>query len=51
MMSFGFTNAPVYFMYLMNKVFMEFVDKFIIVFMNDKLVRTRMKKNTKNISI
>ena len=27
-MSFGLTNAPAYFMYLMNKVFMEYLDKF-----------------------
>src|SRR5437764_9438017 len=31
-MSFGLTNAPVYFMYLMNKVFMEYLDKFVVVF-------------------
>jgi hypothetical protein len=30
--SFGLTNAPVYFMYLMNKVFMEYLDKFVVVF-------------------
>jgi hypothetical protein len=27
-MSFGLTNAPAYFMYLMNKVFMEYLDRF-----------------------
>jgi hypothetical protein len=37
-MSFGLTNAPAYFMYLMNKVFMEYLDKFIVVFINDILV-------------
>jgi hypothetical protein len=26
-MSFGLTNAPTYFLYLMNKIFMEYVDK------------------------
>jgi hypothetical protein len=31
MMSFGLTNAPAYFMYLMNKVFMEFLDKYIVM--------------------
>jgi hypothetical protein len=31
-MSFGLTNAPTYFMYLMNKVFMEYLDKYMIVF-------------------
>jgi hypothetical protein len=34
-MSFGLTNAPSYFMYLMNKVFMEYLDKFIVVFIDD----------------
>jgi hypothetical protein len=37
-MSFGLTNAPPYFMYLMNKVFMEYLDKFIVVFIDDILV-------------
>jgi hypothetical protein len=38
MMSFGLTNAPTYFMYLMNKVFMEHLDKFVVVFIDDILV-------------
>jgi hypothetical protein len=29
---------PTYFMYLMNKVFMEYLDKFVVVFINDILV-------------
>jgi hypothetical protein len=37
-MPFGLTNAIAYFMYLMNKVFMEYLDKFIVVFVNDILV-------------
>jgi hypothetical protein len=37
-MSFGLTNEPTYFMYLMNKVFMEYLDKFIVVFIKDILV-------------
>jgi hypothetical protein len=40
-MSFGLTNAPTYFMYLMNKIFMEYLDKFIMVFINDILVYSR----------
>jgi hypothetical protein len=40
-MSFGLTNAPAYFMYLMNKVFMEYLDKFIVVFIDDILVYSR----------
>jgi hypothetical protein len=38
MMSLGFMNAPAYFMYLMNNVFMEYLDKFIVVFIDDILV-------------
>jgi hypothetical protein len=36
--SFGLTNAPAYFMNLMNKVFMEYTDKFVMVFINNILV-------------
>jgi hypothetical protein len=37
-MSFGLTNAHAYFMYLMNKVFMEYLDKFMVVFIDDILI-------------
>jgi hypothetical protein len=40
-MSFGLTNAPAYFMYRMNKVFMEYLDKFVMVFIDDILVYSR----------
>jgi hypothetical protein len=43
-MSFGLTNAPAYFMYLMNKVFIEYWDKFVVVFIDDILVFTKDKK-------
>jgi hypothetical protein len=36
--SFGLTNAPAYFMNMMNKVFMEYLDKFVVVFNDDILV-------------
>jgi hypothetical protein len=40
-MPFGLTNAPTYFMYLMNKVFMEYLDKFIVVFIDDIVVYSK----------
>jgi hypothetical protein len=43
-MSFGLTNVPTYFMYLMNKVFMEYLDKFVIMFINDILVYSRSEE-------
>jgi hypothetical protein len=36
--SFGLTNAPAYFMYLMKSVFMDYLDKFVVVFIDDILV-------------
>ncbi|WVZ85073.1 hypothetical protein U9M48_032031 [Paspalum notatum var. saurae] len=34
-MSFGLTNAPAFFMYMMNSVFMNELDKFVVVFIDD----------------
>ena len=41
MMSFGLINAPTTFMDLINKVFEEYLDKFVIVFIDDILVYSR----------
>jgi hypothetical protein len=43
-MSFGLTNAPAYFMYLMNKVFMEYLDKFVVVFIDDILIFSKTEE-------
>ena len=40
-MSFGLTNAPVYFMNLMNKMFMDELYKFVIVFIADILIYSK----------
>jgi hypothetical protein len=40
-MSFGLTNALAYFVYLMNKVLIEYLDKFAVVFIDDIMVYSR----------
>jgi hypothetical protein len=47
-MSFGLTNAPAYFMYLMNSVFMPELDKFVVVFIDDILIYSRTKEDHAN---
>jgi hypothetical protein len=43
-MSFGLTNALAYFMYLVNKVFMEYLDKFVVVFIDDILIFSKKEE-------
>jgi hypothetical protein len=47
-MSFGLTNVPNYFMYLTNKVFVEYLDKFFVVFIDDILVYSRSEEEHKD---
>jgi hypothetical protein len=42
--SFGLTNALAYFIYLINKVFSEYLDKFIMVFIDDILIYSRSEE-------
>jgi hypothetical protein len=49
-MSFGLTNEPAYFMYLMNSVFMPELDKFVVVFIDDILVYSKNEtEHTKHL--
>ena len=46
-MSFGLTNAPAAFMDHMNRVFCEYLDSFVIVFIDDILMYSKTKKEHK----
>jgi hypothetical protein len=41
---FGLTNAPAIFMNLMNKIFMKYLDKFVIIFIDDILIYSKDKE-------
>ena len=50
-MSFGLTNAPAYFMNMMNKVFTEFLDKFIVMFIDDILVYSKKEEHKEHLHL
>jgi hypothetical protein len=44
-MSFGLMNAPAFFMNLMNSVFMDYLDKFMVVFIDDILIYSQSEED------
>ncbi|XP_042454707.1 uncharacterized mitochondrial protein AtMg00860-like [Zingiber officinale] len=51
-MPFGVTNAPALFMELMNRVFSEYLDKFVIVFIDDILIYSKtQEEHAEHLSI
>ena len=43
-MSFGLTNAPAFFMHLMNMVFMDYLDVFVVIFIDDILIFSKTEE-------
>jgi hypothetical protein len=47
-MSFGLTNAPAFFMNLMSSVFMDYLYKFVVVFIDDILIYSKSEEEHVN---
>jgi hypothetical protein len=49
-MSFGLANAPAYFMDLMHKMFLEYLDRFVVVFIDDILIYSKNESDHEETS-
>lgn len=50
-MYFGLTNAPAYFMNMMNKVFIEYLENFVVVFIDDILVYSKTEEHAEHLRL
>ena len=52
MVPFGLTNAPTTLMFLMNNIFSQLLDKFVLVFLNDIIIYSKSEvKNEKHLRL
>jgi hypothetical protein len=49
-MHFGLTNVLVVFQHLMNDIFYEFLDNFVVYYLSDILIFSKERRSIKNIS-
>jgi hypothetical protein len=50
-MSFGLTIVPTFFMNLMNSVFMDYLDKFVVVFIDDILIYSQSEEHVDHMKM
>lgn len=50
LMPFGLTNAPADFMDMMKRVFRLYLDQFIVVFIDDIIIYSKSREDTRDIS-
>jgi hypothetical protein len=50
-MSFGLTNAPALFMNLMNSVFMDYLDKFVVLYIDPSLIYSPSEEHVDHLKM